>query len=318
MGKVYDTSFREMFARGLPALLPWLLPEAGACEVLQEDRELATTSRWPDLVLRVMDVRGGPQPWSAPGQAAKRAEAGPRAAVVLQIVECQCQHDPGLPRSMLTRAVLAHDLHGLPVRTTVLALAPAAVPPSSYVYGDSGDGKPLRHRVSVRRVFDESAEDALARDIAALLPLVTVMEPGASDRASLVARVVSRIVERVQTNEPRSMLIEQAAHFATLRLSRRQVHDIVHDVLRRKRIMIDPLRDFPLVRDGYDRGKVEGKAEGKAEGRAESVLTILQARGLRVSKTLRQQILACSDSSTLERWLKRAVAASTAAEVIAQ
>ena len=65
--------------------------------------------------------------------------------------------------------------------------------------------------------------------------------------------------------------------------------------------------------DGYDRGRVEGKqAEGKARRKTSRrsgrrVLTILQARGLRVSKTLRQQILACSDPSTLERWLKRAV-----------
>ena len=94
MGKVYDTSFREMFARGLPALLPWLLPHAGECEVLKEDRQLATTSRWPDLVLRVMDVRGARVPGGEPGPAGKRAESGLRSAVVLQIVECQCQPDP--------------------------------------------------------------------------------------------------------------------------------------------------------------------------------------------------------------------------------
>ena len=63
---------------------------------------------------------------------------------------------------MLTRAVLAHD----PARAACShhgpVLAPAAVPPSSAaVYGDGGDGEPLHHRVSVRRVFDESAEDAL-------------------------------------------------------------------------------------------------------------------------------------------------------------
>ena len=137
---------------------------------------------------------------------------------------------------------------GCPFAPRSLALAPAAVPPSSYVYGDSGDGEPLHHRVSVRRVFDESAEDALARDIAALLPLVTVMEPGASDRLRWWrVQAASWTACRPAS---RSMLIEQAAHFATLRLSRRQVHDIVHSVLRRKRIAIDPLRDFPLVRDG--------------------------------------------------------------------
>ena len=62
--------------------------------------------------------------------------------------------------------------------------------------------------------------------------------------------------------------------------------------------MIDPLRDFPLVRDGYDQGKAEGKARRTAEGRAESVLTILQVRGVRVSNALRRQILACTDQPT--------------------
>lgn len=307
MAKVYDTTFREMFSRGLPALLPWLLPGVRSCEVLKEDKDLATTSRWPDLMLRITDSRLHRMGRRRPGSA---------TATMLQIVECQCQPDPTLSRSMLTRAVLAHDLHDLPVRTTVLVLAPAAVPPSSYVYGEGEAGEPLRHSVTVRHVFAEPADGALRQDIAALLPLVTVMQPPHGDRASLLEQVVTRILERARGHEPRSMLLEQAAHFATLRLSRPQVRDIVQAVLRRKRIMIDPLRDFPLVRDGYDQGKAEGKAEGTAEGRAESVLTILQVRGVRVSNALRRQILACTDQPTLERWLRKAVAATTAAEVI--
>ena len=53
MPKVYDTTFREMFSKGWPALLPWLLPGVSSYEVLKEDKDLATTSRWADLVLRV-------------------------------------------------------------------------------------------------------------------------------------------------------------------------------------------------------------------------------------------------------------------------
>ncbi len=258
--------------------------------------------RWPDLVLRIA------------GKPVRRIRKMSQTAdsSIIQIFECQCQDDPTLPRCMLTRAVLAHDLHGLPVRTTVLALAPVAVPPPSYVYDEGVDGEPLRHSVTVRRVFEESADAALQRDIAELLPLVTVMEPHDGDRRALVSRVVTRIVERVTANERRKMLVEQAANFATLRLSRPQVHGIVQDVLRRRRIMIDPLRDFPLVRDGYRKGKREGIREGQAK----SLLILLDARGIKVSSAMRTKILACTDGPTLDRWLKNALHAFSAAEVI--
>jgi hypothetical protein len=306
MPKVYDTTFREMFSRGLEALLPWLLPDVTSCEVLKEDKELATTTRWPDLVLRV-----DPAP---SGRARKRTRAA--RSSILQIFECQCQADPDLPRSMLTRAALAHDLHGLPVQTTVLALAPVAVPPHRYIYGRGHDGEELHYSVTVRHVFAESADAALQRDIAELLPLVTVMEPQDGDRRALVRGVVTRIVDRALADEKRKMLVEQAANFATLRLSRPQVHDIVADVLRRRRIMIDPLRDFPLVRDGYRKGKREGIREGETRGQVRSLLTLLDARGIKVSPAMRTKILACTDAATLDRWLKNALRASSVAEVI--
>jgi hypothetical protein len=249
MPKVYDTTFREMFSRGLPALLPWLLPDVTSCEVLKENKDLATTTRWPDLVLRVNPV---------PLRRARRSRVEVESAFI-QIFECQCQADPALPRSMATRAILAHDLHDLLVQTTVLALAPEAVPPPRHVYGKGLDGEVLHHSVTVRRVFEESADQALKRDIDELLPLVTVMKPGDDDRPALVRRVIARIVDRVAADEKRKMLVEQAANFATLRLSRPQVHGIVTDVLRRRRIMIDPLRDFSArarwLSQGYSRGR---------------------------------------------------------------
>ena len=85
--------------------------------------------------------------------------------------------------------------------------------------------------------------------------------------------------------------------------------------------MIDPLRDFPLVRDGYHKGIREGKREGiregKSAGKAESVLMLLEARGVKLSPSLRDQILSCDDPATLDRWFRNAVSATTAAEVFA-
>ena len=59
------------------------------------------------------------------------------------------------------------------------------------------------------------------------------------------------------------------------------------------------------------------KAELRAEGKAEAILSVLSARGFEVSDWVRQRVLGCKDPSTLERWLARAITATTDAEVVA-
>lgn len=59
------------------------------------------------------------------------------------------------------------------------------------------------------------------------------------------------------------------------------------------------------------------KAELRAEGKAEAILSVLVARGFKVSDGVRQRVLGCKDPSTLERWLARAITAASDAEVIA-
>src|SRR5688572_2128003 len=99
MAPIYDTTFKELFAQNFMTLLPWLLPDAESFEVLKLPEELPVTARRADLMIRV-DRR--------------RSRHGPRRpSSLIQIFECQCQQDDILPRSMLTRAVLAHDLYEL-------------------------------------------------------------------------------------------------------------------------------------------------------------------------------------------------------------
>jgi predicted transposase YdaD len=277
-----------------------------AYEVLKLPEELPLTTRRADLMVRIDEGLSGMRQ---------------RRSSVVQIFDCQVQRDRRLPRSMLTRAALAHDLYELPVKTTLLALTPKAVVQARYVFGTADDGEESRHCVTVRRVFEESADAALKSELAELLPLVPVMQASDGDQARLVHTVIERIVERVLADEKRKIMLEQAANFATLRLPRAKVSDIVQRVVGSKRIMIDPLRDFPLVRDGYRKGIREGKREGiregKSAGKAESVLMLLEARGVKLSPSLRDQILSCDDPATLDRWFRNAVSATTAAEVFA-
>ncbi len=68
--------------------------------------------------------------------------------------------------------------------------------------------------------------------------------------------------------------------------------------------------------EGEAKGKAEGEAKGKAEGKAESILTVLAARGIPVSRGVREQIRRCTDVKALDIWLRRALTVKTAAAVV--
>jgi hypothetical protein len=57
-------------------------------------------------------------------------------------------------------------------------------------------------------------------------------------------------------------------------------------------------------------------AEGRVEEAAQAVLMVLEARGLTVPDPIRERILAQKDRERLERWLKNAAVASSAAAVV--
>jgi hypothetical protein len=60
----------------------------------------------------------------------------------------------------------------------------------------------------------------------------------------------------------------------------------------------------------------EAEAKGKAEGKAEAVLSVLAARGIAVSDAERGRISSCSDGEMLQRWIERAVHATSVADVL--
>jgi hypothetical protein len=58
-----------------------------------------------------------------------------------------------------------------------------------------------------------------------------------------------------------------------------------------------------------------GRMEGRAEGRADALLSLLTLRGITVTDTQRERVLACSDEEEFLRWLGRATSANSADEV---
>jgi hypothetical protein len=66
------------------------------------------------------------------------------------------------------------------------------------------------------------------------------------------------------------------------------------------------------------RREAEVEAKGEAKGKAEAILKILAARVVIVSAEQQQEILSCHDLARLDRWLLRALQASSAAEVTSE
>ncbi|WP_394823224.1 hypothetical protein [Pendulispora albinea] len=62
-------------------------------------------------------------------------------------------------------------------------------------------------------------------------------------------------------------------------------------------------------------GREEGVEEGLAAGEAKAVIAFLEARGLPVPDETRARILTCKDISTLDRWIRKAVAVTSADEL---
>jgi hypothetical protein len=142
---------------------------------------------------------------------------------------------------------------------------------------------------------------------------------------------------------PTTMQLEALRELDTLPLTEAQRRPWI-DILADVRYLLDETPDLSLeeraimteLRQRWEREKAELRAEGRAqaiselrqrlenekaevraEGKAEAILTVLKARGFQVSDSVRQQVLGCKDPSILERWLAKAVTATSDAEVIA-
>jgi hypothetical protein len=72
------------------------------------------------------------------------------------------------------------------------------------------------------------------------------------------------------------------------------------------------------MRRGTAEGMRRGTAEGMRRGTAEAVVAVLAARGVPLDDGQRDRILDEQDLVRLERWITRALACASAAELLAE
>ena len=65
-----------------------------------------------------------------------------------------------------------------------------------------------------------------------------------------------------------------------------------------------------------EEGREEGREQGALDAMANAVLAVLEARKLSPSEDVRRTIAECKSTRTLDRWLRKAVTAKTAEEIV--
>lgn len=211
------------------------------------------------------------------------------------IVEVQLAPDPGKRLSWPVYVTVSRTVHGCPATLLVVAPDPAVAGWCGEPIETGTPGfvlrPPVLHYTAVPAVTD--TEEAARRPE---LGVLSAMAHGASEQGATVAAAVLPAVQRL--DEDRAKLYTDLVYTS--------MNDAARRALEAKMIK------------GYEYQSDFAKkyvAQGRTEEKARDILTILQVRGVTVPDDIRERILAQQDLERLDRWLKRAVSASSAASI---
>jgi predicted transposase YdaD len=169
---------------------------------------------------------------------------------------------------------------------TPLVVAPAAMP----VIDDEASARrdpELAMLSCIAHAQDQNAE-TVARSAGAALQAVTEQLP--DDRQLLYHDLVFAV-------------LPEAARTALEKLMATGNYEFQSDFARK------------YIAMGRDEGREEGREEGQVAGQVRALLTVLESRGLSISKTARVHILACTDMEQLDAWVRRAASVASVDEL---
>lgn len=226
-----------------------------------------------------------------------------RTAVRVVIVEVQLATDPRKRLTWPVYVTVSRALHGCPAALLVVAPDPAIASWCSEPIETGPPGFVLQPSVLDR----SDVPVVVDRERAALRPELGVLSAMAHGDSDLGVTIAAAVLPAVLD------LDEDRARF---------YYDIVYNSLNdaARRALETQMKGYQYQSDFAKKyvaqGLTEGRTEGRAEEAARNLLAVLRVRGIAVSDEIRERILAQKDPERLERWLERAVVASSVAAVL--
>ena len=211
------------------------------------------------------------------------------------IVEVQLATDPRKRFSWPAYVTVSRAIHGCPADLLVVApdplLAGWCAEPIEIGVPGFVLRPPVLRRTAVPMVTD--LEEAARRPE---LGVLSAMAHGETEQGTTIAAAVLPAIRGLDDDRVRLY------------------HDLVYNSLNET-----ARRSLEAMMKGYEYQSDFAKkyvAQGRTEEAARNLLTVLRARGFAVPDAVQERILAQKDPERLERWLEKAVVASSVAAVL--
>ncbi len=176
---------------------------------------------------------------------------------------------PGYPEHLHWYNALASHRHGLPVRSVVVLLRPAADGPEltgAYEQAVPGWGRSLWFRYKVVRVWELPPERLLAAALP-VLPLAPVSQVPTGGLPGVLRAVAERLRDEAGP-ELKATLWAATELLLGLYHPRERVKDLTREVTAMI-LGIRGIEESSVYQDIFAKGEAKGEAKGRAEGRAE-------------------------------------------------
>ena len=221
--------------------------------------------------------------------------------VSVLINEVQLGIDPRKRFTWPEYAMGSRAVHSCPVSLLIIAPDPEVAAWCAEAIETGIPGFVLRPPVLGRKavpIVTDPAEAARRPELAVL----SALAHGESDMGAAVAAAVLPAIRELDE--------ERARFYGDLVLN--SLNDAARRALEARMKGYEYQSEFAM------RCVAQGRTEGRAEGEARALLTALRVRGIAVPEATREQILAQKDPGQLERWLEKAVVATSLAEVLGE
>jgi hypothetical protein len=198
-------------------------------------------------------------------------------------------------------AMGARAIHGCPVGLLVVAPDPEVAAWCAEPIETGIPGFVLRPPVLGREavpVVTDPAEAARRPELAVL----SAMAHGASERGAAIAAAALPAIRELDE--------ERARFYGDLVLN--SLNEAARQALEAM------MKGYEYQSEFAKKYVAQGRSEGLSEGEARALLTALRVRGIVVPEATRERILAQKDPEQLERWLEKAVVATSLAEVLGE
>ena len=95
-------------------------------------------------------------------------------------------------------------------------------------------------------------------------------------------------------------------------------YDLLYNSLNEatRRVLETMMKGYEYQSDFAKKYVAQGRAEGRSDEAARALLTVLRVRGIEVPEAARERILSQKDPERLERWLERAIVATSLVKVL--